>query len=82
MLRLQSAKHVLQPTDSSQRQKAQTGITFKASQPICPKSTHRHEDLDTLTDILDQNDYFTMFDLVSAYYLISIHTEFSKYLVF
>ena len=50
--------------------------------PYVHKIHYKYEDLDTVTDLLEKGDFFTIFDLVSAYYHINVHPDFHKYLGF
>ena len=42
----------------------------------------KYEDLKVVADLINRNDYFTTFDLVSGYYHIDIHPDHYKYLGF
>ena len=70
------------PLTVAEGKKLRLVLDLRNVNPYVQKRKYRYEDLDTATEILNDNDYFTMFDLVSAYYHISIHPDFYKYLGF
>ena len=70
------------PLTVAEGKKLRLVLDLRNVNPYVQKKKYRYEDLDAVTDILNTNDYFTMFDLVSAYYHINIHPEFYKYLGF
>ena len=70
------------PLTVAEGKKLRLVLDLRHVNPYVRKRKHRYEDLDVVTDILNANDFFTMFDLVSAYYHINIHPDFFKYLGF
>ena len=70
------------PLTVAEGKKLRLVLDLRHVNPYLQKKKFRYEDIDTVSDILNPNDYFTMFDLVSAYYHISIHPEFYEYLGF
>ena len=42
----------------------------------------KYDDLNTIADMLDKNDFFTTFDLVSGYHHVDINQSHYKYLGF
>ena len=70
------------PLTVAENKKLRLVLDLRHVNPYLKKNKFRYEDLDTVTDILQPGDYFTMFDLISAYYHINIHPDFHKYLGF
>ena len=70
------------PLTVAEGKKLRLVLDLRHVNPHLKKSKFRYEDLDTVADILQANDYFTVFDLVSAYYHINIHPDYHKYLGF
>ena len=69
-------------TVAENNKKLRLVLDLRHVNPHLKKSKFRYEDLDTVTDILQPNDFFTTFDLVSAYYHINIHPDYHKFLGF
>ena len=70
------------PLTVAEGKKLRLVLDLRHVNPHLKKSKFKYEDLDVVTDILQRNDYFTIYDLVSAYYHIDIHPDFHQYLGF
>ena len=70
------------PLTVAEGKKLRLVLDLRHVNPYLRKNKFRYEDLDTVIDILQPGDYFTMFDLISAYYHINIHPDFYQYLGF
>ena len=70
------------PLTVAKGQKLPLVLDLRNVNPYVRKAWYRYEDLDTVTDLLEEKDYFSIFDLVSAYYHINVHPEYHKYLGF
>ena len=82
ILEVDTPPHCVNPLTVAVGKKLRLVLDLRHVNPYLKKRKFRYEDLDTVTEMLQTGDYFTMFDLVSAYYHINIHPDFYKFLGF
>ena len=82
IVEVDSLPYCCNPLTVAEGKKLRLVLDLRHVNPYLQKKKFRYEDLDAVTDILQPDDYFTMFDLISAYYHINIHPDFYKYLGF
>ena len=78
----QEMPYACNPLTVAEGKKLRLVLDLRNVNPFVQKYHHKYDDLDTVTDLLEQGDHFTIFDLVSAYYHINVHPDFHKYLSF
>ena len=57
-------------------------LDLRKVNPFLFLKTFRYEDVKTVTELFETNDYFVQFELTSGYHHIDIHPEYHKYLGF
>ena len=82
VIECQSMPHACNPLTVAEGKKLRLVLDLRNVNPYVRKHHHRYDDLDTVTDLIEENDHFTIFDLVSAYYHINVHPNYHKYLGF
>lgn len=82
IIEVDAPPHCVNPLTVAEGKKLRLVLDLRHVNPYLTKRKFRYEDLDTVTEMLQSGDYFTMFDLVSAYYHINIHPDFYKFLGF
>lgn len=70
------------PLTVAEKSKLRLVIDLRHVNTFIKKSTFKYEDLQTLTEMYEQNDFFFTFDLRSGYHHIQIHESHQKYLGF
>jgi len=82
IVELNSVPYCCNPLTVAERPKLRLVIDLRHVNKYVIKNKFRYEDLKTLSELFEQNDYFTKFDLKSGYHHVQMHELHHKFLGF